>query len=38
MDEASFILEIKIVRDHSKTILSLSQEAFIKKLFEQFEM
>ena len=38
MGEAHFVLGIEIVRDHSKRLLSLSQETYIKKILERFRM
>ena len=38
MDEANYVLKVKIIRDHSKRLLVLSQETYIKKILEQFQM
>ena len=38
MGEAHFVLRIEIVRDHSKKLLGLSQETYIKKIFERFRV
>ena len=38
MGEADYILGVKIQRDRSKKILSLSQETYIKKILERFRM
>ena len=38
MGEATYILGVKIHRDHSKKLLSLSQEPYIKKILERFNM
>ncbi|XP_070008382.1 secreted RxLR effector protein 161-like [Nicotiana tabacum] len=38
MGEADYILRVKIQRDCSKKLLSLSQEAYIKKILEHFRM
>ncbi|KAK2970080.1 hypothetical protein RJ640_006553 [Escallonia rubra] len=38
MGEANYVLGVKIVRDRSKRLLSLSQEAYIKKVIERFRM
>ncbi|KAL0413194.1 UNVERIFIED_CONTAM: Retrovirus-related Pol polyprotein from transposon TNT 1-94 [Sesamum radiatum] len=35
MGEAEYILGVKIHRDHSKKLLSLSQEAYIKRIIER---
>ena len=36
--EASFVLGIKILRDHSQGILRLSQESSINKVLNRFNM
>ncbi|KAL0416721.1 UNVERIFIED_CONTAM: hypothetical protein Slati_3504000 [Sesamum latifolium] len=36
--EAEYILGVKIHRDRSKKLLSLSQETYIKKIIERFHM
>ena len=36
--EAHFMLRIEIIRDHSKKLLGLSQETYIKKILERFSM
>ena len=36
MDEASYVIGIKIHRDRSQKILGLSQDAYINKVFERF--
>ena len=38
MGEASYILGVKIQRNHSKRLVSLSQEHYIQKLLERFNM
>ena len=38
MGEANYILNVKIQRDRSKKFLSLSQETYIKKIVERFQM
>jgi hypothetical protein len=38
MGEASFVLGVKILRDHSRKLLGLSQETYIRKVLEQFHM
>lgn len=36
--KASYVIDIKIDRDKNWNILSLSQEAYIKKVIERFNM
>ena len=38
MGEAVYILGVKISRDHSKKLLSLSQDSYINKILERFHM
>ena len=38
MGEASFVLGVKILRDHSRKLLGLSQETYIRKVLERFHM
>ena len=38
MGEATYILGVKISRDRSRKLLSLSQETYIKKILERFSM
>jgi hypothetical protein len=38
MGEASFVLGVKILKDRSRKLLSLSQETYIGKVFEWFHM
>ena len=38
MGEAEFILNVKIQRDRSKRLLSLSQESYVEKVLERFNM
>ena len=38
MGEAAYILGVKISRDRSKKLLSLSQESYINKILERFQM
>jgi len=38
MGEADYILGVKIFRDRSKKLLGLSQQTYIKKVFECFQM
>ena len=36
--EASYVLGVKIFRDHSSKFLGLSQETYIRKILERFQM
>ena len=38
MVEASFVLGVKILRDHSRKLLGLFQETYIRKVLERFHM
>ena len=38
MGEASYVLGVKIIRDHAKRLLGLSQETYIKKMLERYHM
>ena len=38
MGEADYILGVKILRDRSKKLLGLSQQTYIKKVLERFQM
>ena len=38
MGEASYVLGVKIVRDHAKRLLGLSQETYIKRMLERYHM
>jgi hypothetical protein len=38
MGEASFVLGVKILRDHSRKLLGLFQETYIRKVLERFHM
>ena len=38
MGETSYILRVKIHRDRSKRLVALSQEHYIKKILERFNM
>ena len=38
MNEASYILELKIYKDCSRKILALSQESYIRRILEKFKM
>ncbi|OMO52435.1 reverse transcriptase [Corchorus capsularis] len=38
MGEANYVLGVKILRDRSKRLLGLSQETYIKKILERFQM
>ena len=38
LGKASFVLGIKILRVHSQGILRLSQESYIDKVFDRFDM
>ena len=38
MGEASYVIGVKILRDHSKRLLSLSQETYIKKMLQRYHM
>jgi Reverse transcriptase (RNA-dependent DNA polymerase) len=37
-DEASYVLGLKIYRDRNKSILGLSQQAYIDKILKQYGM
>ena len=36
--EASYVLAVKIFRDHSKQLLGLSQETYIQKMLRRYHM
>ena len=38
MGEADYILGVEILRDHSKKLLGLSQQTYIQKVLEHFQM
>ena len=38
MGEVDYILGVKILRDRSKKLLGLSQQTYIKKVLERFQM
>ena len=38
MGEANYVLGVKILKDCSKRLLSLSQKTYIKKILERFQM
>ena len=38
MDEANYILGVRIVRNRSKRFLSLSQDVYIQRILERFQM
>jgi Reverse transcriptase (RNA-dependent DNA polymerase) len=38
LDEASYVLGLKIHRDQNKSILGLSQQAYIDKIFKRYGM
>ena len=38
MGEASYILGVKILRDHSKRLLGLPQDKYIKKMLQHYQM
>ena len=38
MDKADYILGVEFLRDHSKKFLGLSQQTYIKKVLERFQM
>ena len=38
MEEASYVLGVKILRDRSKCLLGLSQEMYIKKMLKRYHM
>ena len=38
MGEASYVFDVKIVRDRAKRLLGLSQETYIKKMLEHYHM
>jgi len=38
MGEASYVLGVKILRDHSRKLLGLSQKTYIKKILKRFQM
>jgi hypothetical protein len=38
LGEAAYILDIKIYRDRSKRLIELSQDAYIDKILNQFNM
>ena len=38
MGEATYVLGVKILRDHSGRTLGLSQETYVRKVLERFNM
>ena len=38
MGESSYVLGVKIIRDRSKCLLGLSQETYIKKMLQRYQM
>ena len=38
MGESNYVLGVKIVRDHAKRLLGLSQETYIKKMLECYHI
>ena len=38
MGEANYILGVKIVRDHAKRLLGLSQDTYIKRMLKCYHM
>lgn len=38
ISKASYVLGVKIIKDHSRRLLNLSQEIYIKKVLEQFRI
>ena len=38
MGEVSFVLGVKIIKDHAKRLLGLTQETYIKKMLERYHM
>jgi len=38
MGKANYVLGVKIIRDRAKKLLGLTQEAYIKKIFERYHM
>ena len=38
MGEANYVLGVKILKDHSKLLLGLSQETYIKKMLKRYHM
>src|SRR4051812_38796424 len=38
MGEAAYVLDVKILRDHSRRTLGLSQETYVRKVLECFNM
>ena len=38
MGEANYVLGVKILKDHSKRLLGLSQEMYIKKMLKRYHM
>ena len=38
MGEASYVLGVKIVRDHAKRLLDLSQETYIKRMLKRYHI
>jgi hypothetical protein len=38
MGKASYVLGVKIIRDHPKRLLGLTQETYIKKMLERYHM
>jgi hypothetical protein len=38
MGEASYVLGVKIIRDHAKKFLGLTQESYIKKMYKRYHI
>ena len=38
MGEVRYVIGVEIIRNHPKKLLRMSQEAYIKKVLEQFRM
>ena len=38
MGDANYVIGVKIVRDHAKRLLNLSQETYIKRMLERYHM
>jgi hypothetical protein len=38
MVEANYVFDVKIIRDHAKRLLGVTQETFIKKMLKRYHM
>ena len=38
MAEANYVFDVKIIRDHAKRLLGVTQETFIKKMLKRYHM